>query len=80
MELFQKLDYSEKMHFNVVLVRGYKIMTCLQDTEEFLDCTSLEVPVINPVKLNGHYYSGKMFKKIILKYPTKNHIKCPHTQ
>ena len=37
MELFQKLDYSEKVHFNRVPFRGYNIMTCLQDTEEFVE-------------------------------------------
>jgi hypothetical protein len=40
-ELFQKLDYREKVHFNTVPVRGYNIMTCLQDTEEFVDCMTL---------------------------------------
>ena len=80
MELFHKLDYSEKVHFNRVPVSGYNMMTCLQDTEEFVDCTSLEVPVINPVKLNGHYYSAKMFTKMVDKSPTNIHIKCPHTR
>ena len=80
MELFQKLDYREKVHFNTVPVRGYNFMTCLQDTEEFVDCMTLEVPVINPVKLNGHYYSGKMFLKMVHKSPNKKFLKCPHTR
>ena len=67
------------MHYNAIQVHGYQIITFIQDTKEFVDCKSLEVHVHNPVKLNGHYYSAKMFKKMISDSPSKNHIKCPHT-